>query len=157
MNKTVLNYLESIGVTARISPTAAQTCRYDCKPTFFQKRKIEHNHGYEYRIAFTRADKMLNLSGFWNSIFSRYDTLPINVEVKLGSIKATPTVYDMLCRYILSAYVNQQTFAEYCFDRGLNDDSKRAEGWYKQECEDAIKLQRFFTAEELTKLGEICQ
>ena len=157
-NRKVLDYLESIGVTCSIKADTKQDCPDRCKPTTYERRKIDHNHGYKYSLTLMRKHGRLELEGFYNSIVSRYDTLPINVEVKAGSIKATPDVYDMLsCGYIPYAYANQETFEEYCSNFGFDTDSRKAERTYLEAVKQAISLQRFFTADELTYLQEVCQ
>lgn len=108
----------------------------------------KHQHGDQYRITLHRTGQLqpgrprtLHFD-FWNSV----------KDVQDGKTDVRP--YDVLA--CISGDTNvADTFADFCGDMGLDDDSRKAEGVWKRCRTFSRRLQRFFAPDELTALSEI--
>ena len=99
----------------------------------------EKDYRNVYILYLTRDGKADYETGFGQSIIdSRSNTLP--------------TAYDLLT--CITKY-DPASFDDFCGEYGYNNDSRKAEATYKSVKADWIKVQRFFTEQELEELQEI--
>ena len=162
-NKRLVEYLGLISVECLIEADEQQNCPDRCEPTTYSpldknkggRRNVTHSHGWKYRLTMKRQGSVLVLDGFWNSVASRYNTLPINVECKPGTIAASPNVYDMLSCFVGESGTPYSTFDEWCSELELDSDSISAHKNYVQSCRTGILLNRFFSQSELEQLQEL--
>lgn len=172
-NAAVRAYLEEIGVRIDTRATDKQNCPESCKTWHGKLRHKDgfevsgttpHNHGHNYTSTLTRTVEgraiTLVLSDWWNSFNSRYyavgdGSLSQIKEFSMNDPRSIPGPYDVLSSYSPDFFANQDTFEEFCGNRGEDTDSRRAERCYFNLCQLAIRFQRFFSQEELLHLGEI--
>ncbi len=98
----------------------------------------KHRHGERHLITFTRPGKRFPLS-FWNS----YN------DAATGKL---PTPYDVLS--VIEKY-EVGTFEDWASELGYDTDSRKAEKTYKAVYAQWLKIEKFFTPEELEELQEI--
>ena len=98
----------------------------------------KHIHGKCHLITFTRPGGQFSLS-FWNS----YN------DAATGKL---PTPYD-----VLSVIEKHEvgTFEDWANELGYDTDSRKAEKTYKAVYAQWLKVEKFFTPEELEELQEI--
>ncbi len=162
--KPVDEYLESIGVKVVITKNAKQNCPNwgECKEYHLNRygtSKIPHNHGFEYDIFLERGKKHECLGSFWASINDCYKTrnaLAYEILI-ITNHNFLPSAYGVLSAFMNDVHTNRMTFQDWASDLGYDTDSRKAEQTYRACLEISIKLQRFFSAEEIEKLQELAQ
>jgi hypothetical protein len=120
-----------------------------------------HIHGKHYRVTFERTNGTSLVVEFWNSYADEDSKDKYKHPHRWNGKRPAPdkrgnnwnpTAYDVLACLTKS---DPRTFEEFCGDMGLDTDSRRAEETWRAVMDEWVRVQRFFSADELGKLQEI--
>jgi hypothetical protein len=132
-----------------------------------------HIHGHHYNVTISAKDRGHFTIDFWNSYADEFhnwaikhrmfamDSIStdyrlgelIKAELRKGKGRFEPTPYD-----VLTVITKQDpgSFEDFCGDFGYDTDSRKAESVYFAVQKEWSKVRRFFTADEITEMQDIC-
>ncbi len=97
-----------------------------------------------------------NKSGSWNTdYFTGLGHRKINKWNQLVPVK--PDVLGVLHSLFLDARSADQNFIDWCADFGYSDDSMKAFSMYRQCCETAVQLRKYFDPEARAHIEQLIE